>query len=82
MQIDISVLDIKSSSERVTEALVERSMLAIQDDNAHVVVLSCARMGRLARAVRSSLLARGYDIPVIDPGIAALKLAEALVDLG
>lgn len=80
--VDIAVLDIEIDNQRVIEALVEQSILAIERDNAHVVVLGCTGMAGLAQAVRNGLLERGYDVPVIDPGIAALKLAEALVDLG
>lgn len=79
--IDILALDIKCDAERVTEALIEQSILAIEGDDAHVVVLGCTGMGRLARAVRNGLLERGYDVPVIDPPILALKMAEVLADM-
>jgi allantoin racemase len=36
----------------------------------------------LAQQVEQALAERGYTVPVIDPGMAALKLAEGLVDMG
>jgi len=35
----------------------------------------------IAPVVQDGLAERGYDVPVIDPPAAAVKLAEGLVDL-
>jgi allantoin racemase len=39
-------------------------------------------MRGLAQQVEQALAERGYPVPVIDPGMAALKLAEGLMDMG
>jgi allantoin racemase len=39
-------------------------------------------MRRLAQQVEQALAERGCAVPVIDPSVAALKLAEGLVDMG
>lgn len=80
--VDIPVLEISSSVGYVAEALLEQSTLAIEQDDAQVLVLGCTGMGGFVQTLRKKLLEVGYDVPVIDPGITALKVAEALVDLG
>ena len=39
-------------------------------------------MKGLAQQLEQALAERGYTVPVIDPSLAALKLAEGLVDMG
>jgi allantoin racemase len=80
--VDIPVLEINSSSGRMMEALLEQSTLAIEEDNAHVLVLGCTGMRSFVQSLRNELREAGYDVPVIDPGITALKVAEGLVGLG
>ena len=80
--IDIPVLELTDHS-RVVGALVEESVKAIAEDGAHATVFGCTGMRGCAEGLRKSLAERGYPgIPVIDPVVAAFKLAEALVDLG
>jgi allantoin racemase len=56
---------------------------AVEEDGAHVIVFGCTGMRGCAAGLRADLEARGYPgIPVVDPVVAAFKLAEALVDLG
>ena len=39
-------------------------------------------MAGMAQAVRDRLVQHGYDVPVIDPAIMAIKMAAVLVDVG
>ena len=81
--IGITVLDLEEKArDRAVQKLVEESILAIEDDGAHVIVLGCTGMTGLADAVQDTLACRGYKVPVIDPGLASLKVAEMLVDTG
>jgi allantoin racemase len=81
--VDIPVLDLEKDTKRLVEALVEQSIEAIEKDGAHVIVFGCTGMLGCARGVQDGLVERGYaGVPVIDPVPAAIKLAEALVDLG
>lgn len=67
----------------VASAVIDQSVRAVREDGAHVIVLGCTAMRSLARDVEEGLRAQGIaDVPVIDPAILALKIAEALVDMG
>jgi len=63
-------------------ALVEQSARAVLEDGAHILVFGCTGMRGLAQQVEQGLAERGCAVPVIDPSMAALKLAEGLVDMG
>lgn len=80
--VNISVLEL-GDSERVVKALVEQSVKAVREDGAHVILFGCTGMIGLAGEVKKGLVEQGIvDVPVIDPGILAVKVAEALADLG
>jgi allantoin racemase len=80
--VDIPVLEL-DDHERLVSALVSESVKAIEEDGAHAIVFGCTGMRGCADGLRASLADAGYPgIPVIDPVIAAFKIAEALVDLG
>jgi allantoin racemase len=81
--VDIPVLELEQDVARTVEALVGESIQAIERDGAHVIIFGCTGMLGCAVGVKAGLAQRGYaDVPVIDPMPAAIKLAEALVDLG
>lgn len=70
--IDVHVLDL-DNHERTLASVAEKARIVIDEDGADVIVLGCTVMGPIAGA-----LAERLGVPVIEPGIAALKLAEAL----
>jgi allantoin racemase len=80
--VDIPVLEL-DQHDRLVRALADEAVKAVEEDGAHVIVFGCTGMRGCAAGLRADLAARGYQgIPVIDPVIAAFKMAEALVDLG
>jgi allantoin racemase len=80
--VNIPVLELGKDEGRLVEALVEQSIRAVVEDGAHIIVFGCTGMKGLAQQVQRALAEQGYAVPVIDPSLAALKLAEALVDMG
>jgi len=81
--VHIPVLELEQDQQRLTDALVEQSVMAIEDDGAHAIIFGCTGMIGCAQEVQQGLARRGYGgVPVIDPMPATIKLAEALVDLG
>ncbi len=80
--VNIPVLELDMNQERLLAALVEQSAKAVAQDRAHVIIFGCTGMRGLAQCVEQALAERGYMVPVIDPSIAALKLAEGLADIG
>ncbi len=77
---DIPVLELKDRAKTV-EKLTKESVKAIEEDGAHVIVLGCTGMAGLADQLKHELADQGYKVPVLDPLIVALKLAEILVDM-
>jgi allantoin racemase len=80
--VNIPVLELDRDRERLMGVLVEQSARAIVEDGAHIIVFGCTGMKGVAKQVEQALVERGFAVPVIDPSLAALKLAEGLVDMG
>lgn len=80
--LNIPVLEL-DDRRRLLSALVDQSVRAVTEDGAHVIILGCTGMAGLAKEVEQGLSKQGItDVPVIDPAILALKIAEALADMG
>ncbi len=80
-------LDLPSSEradeEKVLQALIRQATRAIRDDGAHVIIFGSTGMARLTANVKQGLEREGFrGVPVIDPAILSLKIAEAFVDIG
>ena len=71
-----------SDHARVLQALVEQSLRAVMEDGAHLVILGCTGMAGMVPGLLAGLERQGIsDVPVIDPTVLAVKMAETLVDL-
>jgi allantoin racemase len=80
--INIPVAELRDQP-RVVAAMAEQSVKAVSHDGAHVLIFGCTGMAGLAAEVEKALSKKGITgVPIIDPAIIALKLAEALVDMG
>ncbi len=72
-----------SDETRVLSVLIDEAIKAVKEDGAHVIIFGSTGMARLTRDVEEGLRKAGIsDVPVIDPAILALKIAEALADMG
>ncbi len=81
--VEIPVLDLESDRNRLVQALAGEAQQAVEQDGAHVMLFGCTGMIGAAHAVEEELAARGYpDVPVIDSMVWAVKLAEAMTDMG
>jgi allantoin racemase len=80
--VDLPVLDLEKGREQFVGRMVEKAVAAVREDGAHVIVLGCTGLAGLAEQVKAGLSQAGYEVPVIDPAAAALKVAETLVDSG
>jgi len=70
------VLDIAKDIEKIKQALLEEARLAIKQDGAEVIVLSCGSLIGVGKWLQEQL-----GVPVVEPGLIALKIAEDLVKL-
>jgi allantoin racemase len=75
-RIEIGVLDIKKEFKKVVNALLEEGKKAIENDGADVLILGCGSLLNVANILQQRL-----GVPVIDPGLVALKVTEDLVKL-
>ena len=81
--VEIPVLELESDRERLVRALTDEAVQAVEQDGAHVMIFGCTGMLGTAAAVERQLAAQGYDdVPVIDSMVWAIKMAEAIVDMG
>ncbi len=74
--LDLSVAETDADPERTKKRVLEVSRQAVED-GAEVIILGCAGMAGYAREIETQL-----KIKVLDPSAVALKVAEAMADLG
>jgi allantoin racemase len=77
--IGMSVLDLARDREAVLERVTEVARAAVREDGADVFVLGCMSMGFVG--VTDDVQKR-LELPVVNPVVAALKTAEAVVAMG
>ena len=75
--LELSVAELAADPEGTKAAGMKLARRMIEEDGAEVIIMGCAAM-----AGYSDDLERELGIPVLDPLIVTLKLAEALVDMG
>jgi allantoin racemase len=78
--INIPVLEL-ADKVRVRDAIYGEMVKAVENDEAHVLVLGCTGMMGLSQELCSMLKEKGYDVPVVDPAASSLKIMEAMVKL-
>jgi len=79
--IDIPVLELNDKN-KIIKAIYEEAKKAIELDKVEAIILGCTGMAGLSDIIHDKLLGDGYDVPVIDPTAAAIKLLEVYGQLG
>ncbi|UCG00962.1 MAG: aspartate/glutamate racemase family protein [Candidatus Heimdallarchaeota archaeon] len=74
--IEIPVLQLENE-EKTFDTLLAEARKAVEEDGADTLILGCTGMLGVAKELQETL-----GIPVIDPTVASLKMAETLVDMG
>ncbi len=75
--LDLSVADTDRYPEKTKQRIFEVAGKAVEEDGAEVIILGCAGMAGYAPELEAKL-----NIKVLDPTAVALKVAEAMADLG
>lgn len=70
------VLELEREKEKQTKRLFEEAKKAVEEDGADTIVLGCGSMLGVAERV-----SRELKVPVVVPGIVALKTCESLIKL-
>ncbi len=73
--IEIPVLRLEKE-EKIQNTLLVEARKAIEEDGADTIILGCTGILGIANELQETL-----GIPVIDPTVASLKMAEALVEM-
>lgn len=73
--VEMDVLEL-SDKGKLEEMALRVSKYAIENDNADVLILGCGSMLDISGSISKNL-----GIPVIEPGVAALKLCEDLIEI-
>lgn len=74
--VEVPVLDLDEKRDEVKASLLAESKKALDQDGADTIILGCTGLVGMARELQEAL-----KVPVVDPAVAAMKLAEALVDM-
>jgi allantoin racemase len=80
--LEASLEVLATDKQASIDSLVKSSMKAIKDDGAHVIVPGCMYTIGMTDVVQARLEALGYPVPVVDPGLTAVRIAETMVDMG
>ena len=75
--LELSVAELDADPERTKATGMALARRMVEEDGAEVIIMGCAAMTGY-----SDDLERELQVPVLDPPVVTLKVAEALVDMG
>lgn len=75
--LGMSVLEMDAEPERAKARILEVAREAVEGEGAEVIILGCAGLAGYAEDIEREL-----GVVVLDPTSVALKITEAIVDLG
>ena len=75
-QMDMPVLEVRRNIQDTISILEKECNRAVTEDKADVIVLSCMALFGIAGRLKGRV-----PVPVIDPALAALSMAEAIVNM-
>jgi len=79
--VDIPVLELENDLDETVKQLSIKSIEAIEQDHASVMIFGCTGLFGCADALKNKLMKKGYDVPVIDPIPLAVQTAYTCAKL-
>ena len=79
--VDIPVLELEDDLDETVKQLAIKSIEAIEQDHSSVMIFGCTGLFGCADALKSKLMEKGYDVPVIDPIPLAVQTAYTCAKL-
>ena len=73
----LTVLEIEEDLDRAKRMMVDEARIAIEQDGAEAILLGCAGLGPIDKAMQDEL-----GVPVFDGTACAVKLSESLIAYG
>jgi len=80
LYMSLGVEGLSDDFDAVLGTMTKLAKEAVEERGAHVIVLGCTGMRRYAEKLSERM--EGYGVPVVEPLIAAVGLAETFVRLG
>ncbi len=84
LPLEVAMLGLSEETEETREMFcrVDDEVCGkVAEGGAHVVILGCIGLAGFMDVVSSSLKERGFNIPIVEPGIIAMRYASYLLDL-
>ena len=75
--LEMSVVEMDANPAKAKARNIEKARKAVEEDGAEVIILGCAGLAGYSEDIEKEL-----GVVVLDPSSVALKVAEAMVDLG
>lgn len=75
--LNMGVIEIAASPEKVKQKGIEVARKMIEDDGAEVIIMGCASMAGYSAELEETL-----RVPIIDPVSVTFKMVEGLTELG
>lgn len=75
--VDVSVRELQEAPAQALAKLIKAAQDTVARDQAEAIILGCTGMAPLAERVRDAV-----EVPIIEPAITTVKMAELLVSLG
>lgn len=75
--VDVSVLELQEAPAQALAKLIKAAQDTVARDQAEVIILGCTGMAPLAERLRDAV-----GVPVVEPALTTVKMAELLVSLG
>lgn len=69
-------------AKKISQRIADDVCAKVAESGAHVIILGCIGLAGFLDIVTSSLKERGFNIPIVEPGIVAMRYARFLLDLG
>ena len=75
--LEMSVVEMDANPAKAKARIIEKARKAVEEDGAEVIILGCAGLAGYSEDIEKEL-----GVVVLDPSSVALKVAEAMADLG
>ncbi len=80
--VEVPVLELRHDSDLLRQKTLDQAVAALEIDGADTLIIGCTGMVGLARNLDADLRAAGWNVPVIDPIPATVRIAKAIAETG
>lgn len=74
--VNLTVSQLKEETELTRSRIIEQTRKAIEEDRAEVIIMGCAAIDNLEEELQEK-----FNVPVVNPIVAGIKVAEMMASL-